>query len=141
MATDPIDGSMAIVFPYSGRILFGQGGEGSLSEVPDVIETRPDPEEIAYSPRENMVVYRLPPDAEMLSLSIALSPDEFWVLMNGDTQEENRIVDRYDRRTLSYLGSWRLPLHLNRITASGHRLVGIQTDLFPALFVLDPGNR
>ena len=107
-----------------------------MREVTGAVEVAEDPKVIVYSPRSGMTVRRLPPEARMVALSLALSDQEVWVLVRA--KEGERIIDRYDRRSASYLGSWRLPLTLNKITASGDRMVGIQSDSLPSLFVLDP---
>lgn len=135
-ASDTDDGTVAMVFPYSGRALFGSAGAATLTEI-GAVETQPEPEQIVYSPEEGMTVRRLTPEARMLALSITMTEDEVWILVSDEGEESDRVVDRYDRATGAYISSWRLPRNFNRITAAGDRLVGIETDMFPALFVLD----
>lgn len=136
VADDPKDGNVAVVFPYSGRALYGSAQAGRLREV-EVIQTQPEPEHLIYSPREGMIVRRLPPSARMLALSIALIDSEIWILVNGGGEQGNRIVDRYDERTGEYLGSWLLPIPLKQITGAGRRMVGLQTDMFPTVLIFE----
>jgi hypothetical protein len=137
VAVDPKTSGWVAVFPYTGRILLSSGAI-DLKEVVGVVATGEDPKVITSSPRSGWTVRRLDPEAKMVALSVALSPTEVWVL--GRSKDGGRVVDRYDRTSASYLGSWRLPLPLDKITAAGRRMVGIQRDSLPALFVLDPGS-
>ena len=137
VAVDQLGTAWAVAFPYSGRILMSSS-EVELKEIPAPVATGEDPKIVTSSPRSGWTVRRLDPEARMIVLSVALSPNELWVLARS--KEDDRVVDRYDRMSASYLGSWRLPLRLDKITASGRRVVGVLRDSLPALFVLDPGG-
>lgn len=136
-AADAATGTTALAFPYSGRLLLIRPPHSAV-QAAGVVVVRPEPEQIVYSPRPRLVVRRLAPEAVMTVLSVALTPDEVWLLVNGETEKGNRIVDRYGREDGVYRGSWRLPVHVNRITSWGNRIVGIQTDFLPAVFVMTP---
>lgn len=137
-ATEAVTGTTALAFPYSGRVLLVRPPKAVVEQGPRVVEVRPEPQQIVYSPRPGMMVRRLAPEATLTVLSVALTSDEVWLLMSGLPEDGNRIIDRYGLDDGAYRGSWRLPIHVNRITNAGGRIVGVQTDLLPAVFLITP---
>lgn len=72
------------------------------------------------------------------AISLTQTPTELWILFGGETEDRNRIVDRYDHTTGAYRGSHLLPVVMSHIAIQGESVFALSSTQYPALLRLDP---
>lgn len=89
-------------------------GDVALFEGPETIDF---PQLVTWRPNERTVITRIDPKAVKGAVAVGATPTRAYVIFHGATADADRLIDTYDVRQGTYLGTVRL----------GQRAIGIAT--------------
>jgi hypothetical protein len=143
--TATLDSMTAVGYRWSDKIVL-LGRDGAVRKVISGIEPIPFPlvvsanidptsvENASGARFKTIVVTRIDPKAAHATVDLSGSGDRLYVLFAGRSSEARRIVDVYDIRSGTYIGTYTLPQVQTNIAAlGGGRIATLQQDPVPTV--------
>ena len=136
MFTTPLGAGSVVTFRWSSTFAI-LDASGTIAKMADGIERLPFPSIKSYPMKTGKFtgqVSRISPQATPGALSVASNGAHIFILFAGATAKRGRIIDVYDAKTGTYLGSQLLSNAAQEIVAlPNHMFATLRTDPIPSV--------